>query len=657
MEFSRYLYEQNVVRNEKIVIFMVRKLTVMKLFVWIIVPLAILSNLSSCDRPRVNISVVTPQPQQIVATEGSFTIADTIGVYTNMTSRSMSRLDEWLAMMPSGRSCSQSEAQLSLIIDSIGNQLPNEAYRLTISRSGITIQASTEAGLFYGVQTLSQLYCEYGSKLPYVSIEDTPRFTHRAFLLDCSSRILSVEFIKRQLDMMAHYKLNNFYWDIAGEEVWRLKSENSAMPSATDAAGYYTREQMREVIDYAAKRYINVVPTINVPWQRAGLALAEQILPEIIAIFPSELIYIGDTATDNTTIPKCKTCRRPIKDSRLNSKEAEAIGRIEHLLRSRGRRLATSQDGLQYGLTTGSVIVSNGDMKDVRAILEQGYSVVTAPNSFSALDCYQNYPLSEPEAMPGMLPLEKVYNFNPYIDSSALVGAGSLLGVCANMRTGLTADDRSVEYMIYPRLLAAAEVAWSRPERKSSVDFRKRAHKAVRFLREHGYNTFDLETENITRAEAMETVPNLAAGKKVYYHILHDDQYSASGKSALVDGERGGWAYDDGRWQGFQGTGINLTIDLENAVEIKSIVATFMHDHIARILPPREIDISYSCDGETFISLKHIDNGPRKYFDIKVFSLVDFGWQGDIVARYIRYVTKPHGGLREWTFADEIVVM
>lgn len=609
----------------------------MKFFVRIIVALALLSNLGSCKSPVPNISVVTPQPVKILRTEGSFTIADTIGVYTNIPLPRAPKLSQWLSMMPPGTYCQQDKAQLHLMLDSTDTQFTNQAYRLTINRSGIKIEASTEPGLFYGVQSLAQLYYEYGSELPYVSIEDAPRFTHRAFMLDCSSRMLSEEFIKKQLEMMAHYKLNYFYWNIADN--------------------YYSPQQMREVVDYAAQRYINVVPAIEVPWQSETLTLLEQVLPEIIATFPSDLIYIGDTATDNTTMPRCQTCRKPIKDSHLDSKEAQAIARIEKLLHNAGRQMATSQDGLQYGLSAGSVIVYGGEVKDISAILSLGYQVVAASADFSAFDCYQSSPLSEPEAMPGMLPLEKVYNFNPppaNIDSMPEAGTGTVLGTCANMRTGLTPDDGAVEYMMYPRLLAAAEVAWSRPERKSSIDFKKRAQMAVQFLDDRGYNAFDPANENVLRAEYMETTPNLAAGKTVYYHILHDQQYCSAGKLALVDGERGGWAYDDGRWQGFQGTGINITIDLGGETVIKSIAATFMHDRVARILPPREIDISYSLDGKNFTFLKHFDN--KDYDTGKGFSLVDFLWQGDIAARYISYVTKPHGGLREWTFTDEIVV-
>lgn len=616
---------------------MISKLVDMKFFVRIIVFLVLLSNLGSCKNATPNISVVTPQPVKIIRAEGSFIIPDTIGIYTNIPSPSAPQLSQWLTMMPLGNYCKQDQAQLHLMLDSADSTLSNQAYRLAIDPSGITIEASAQAGLFYGVQSLAQLYYEYGNELPYVSIEDAPRFSHRAFMLDCSSRMLSVEFIKKQLEMMAHYKLNYLYWNIVDNE--------------------YSSQQMREVVEYAAQCYINVIPAIEVPWQSEALALLEKVLPEIIATFPSDLIYIGDTATDNNTIPRCQTCRKPIKDSRLDSKEAQAIARIEKLLQSAGRQMATSQDGLQYGLSTGSVIVHSGDLQDIKAIISLGYRVVAASTDFSAFDCYQSSPLSEPEAMPGMLPIEKVYNFNPppaNMESLTGEGTGTLLGICVNMRTGLTPDDSAVEYMIYPRLLAAAEVAWSQPERKSSMDFKKRAQKAVKFLADRGYNAFDPATENILRSESMETVSNLAAGKNVYYHILHDQQYAGAGTLALVDGERGGWAYDDGRWQGFQGSGINLTIDLGSETAVKSITATFMHDHIARILPPREIDISYSHDGKTFTLLKHFDNGD--YSDKKGFSLVDFVWQGDIAARYISYVAKPHGGLREWTFTDEIVV-
>lgn len=276
------------------------------------------------------------------------------------------------------------------------------------------------------------------------------------------------------------------------------------------------------------------------------------------------------------------------------------------------------------------------------------------PGKYCYFDAYQDAPHTQPEAIGGYLPLKKVYDYNPIPDSLSAKQANLIRGVQANLWTEYVSEPSHVEYMIYPRLLALAEVAWSQPERKSWNDFYQRALQAVDNLKSRGYHPFDLKKEIGSRPEATHPISHLALDKKVIYHAPYHNAYPAKGDITLTDGIRGDWTYTDGAWQGFiSPKRLDITIDMETEMNIQTITADFMQVTGAEIYLPASVVISISSDGNTFTELM------RKDYEVDLqqpIRLKTIKWKGSASARYIRYqacATKQHGG---WIFTDEIIV-
>ena len=240
------------------------------------------------------------------------------------------------------------------------------------------------------------------------------------------------------------------------------------------------------------------------------------------------------------------------------------------------------------------------------AAVTSGHRAVMTPGAYCYLDSYQDAPYSQPEAIGGYLPLKKVYSYDPVSVSLTTEQAKLVYGVQGNLWVEYIPTPEQVEYMMYPRILALAEVAWSAPERKSWPDFHARALKAVRELQAKGYHPFDLKNEIGSRPESVQPVAHLALGKKVIYNSSYSPHYPAQGNTALTDGIRGDWTYGDGCWQGFiDGDRLDVTIDMETVTPIHSVTAAFMQVTGAEVFLPESVTISVSDDGTNFTELEH----------------------------------------------------
>ena len=276
------------------------------------------------------------------------------------------------------------------------------------------------------------------------------------------------------------------------------------------------------------------------------------------------------------------------------------------------------------------------------------------PGSHCYLDSYQDAPYSQPEAIGGYLPLEKVYSYNPVAASLSAEQAKLVYGAQVNLFTEYIPTPEHVEYMLYPRTLALAEVAWSAPERKSWPDFHARALKAVADLQAKGYNPFDLKKEIGSRPESAQPVTHLARGKKVIYNAPYNSSYAAKGDVTLTDGIRGDWTYGDGAWQGFISKNrLDVTIDMEAATSIHSVTAAFMQVIGAEVFLPASVTISISDDGTNFTELKHQTFEVTKEVPIK---FTDISWEGNAQGRYVRYQAQSGKEFGGWIFTDEIIV-
>ena len=583
-----------------------------------------------------------------------------------------------------------------------------ESYRLRVERDSVILLAADSAGLFYGQQTLQQLTCSDG-RIPVVQIEDAPRFAWRGFMMDVSRHFYDTAFLKKQIDAMAVLKMNRLHLHLTDAAGWRIQID--AYPRLTEFAawrkgalwkdwwfgsreyaeegspeafgGYYTKDQLRELVAYAAERHIVIVPEIEMPAHSEEVLAAypelsctgdpykhadfcpgkeetfvflQTVLAEVMEIFPSEYIHVGGDEAGKAAWKTCPRCQERMKQEGLSDVQelqSYLIHRMGDYLAQHGRRLLGWDEILEGGLAPGATVMSwrgiDGGLQAVRA----GEHAILTPGSHCYFDTYQDAPHLLPEAMGGYLPLEKVYAFEPVPDSLSLQEAERILGVQANLWCEYVPTPEHAEMMIYPRLFALSEVAWTKSEQKDWNDFHRRALRLCQTFEAAGYHPFDLANEFGNRPEALASITHLASGKKVSYQLPYYLGYAAGGDGALTDGLRGGWTYGDGRWQGFIRRGrLDVTIDLEEVMTLSSISADFMQVCGPEVFLPAEVVISVSQDNEHFDTLAvHTHEVVR---DSQV-RFEPFAWKGQAKGRYVRYQARSgqYGG---FVFTDEIVV-
>ena len=592
-------------------------------------------------------------------------------------------------------------------------QLPSpESYTLSVTPERILIRATSGAGLFYGIQTLLQLSqpSETGYSIASVEVQDSPRFAYRGLMLDVSRHFFSKEFVKKQIDALAFYKINRLHLHLTDAAGWRIEIKKYPLLTEfaawrTDAnwktwwnggrkylrfdepgasGGYYTQDDIREIVEYARQHFITIIPEIEMPahseevlaaypqlscagepYKNADFCIGneetftflENVLTEVMALFPSEYIHIGGDEAGMAAWKTCPKCQKRMKDehlSHVDELQSYLIHRIEKFLNDHGRRLLGWDEILKGGLAPNATVMSwRGEEGGITAVTS-GHRAIMTPGGYCYLDSYQDAPYSQPEAIGGYLPLKKVYSYNPVSTSLSAEQAKLVYGAQVNLFTEYVPTPEHVEYMLYPRTLALAEVAWSAPERKSWPDFHARALKAVTDLQAKGYHTFDLKSEIGSRPESLQPLTHLALGKKVIYNAPYNSSYAAQGDVTLTDGIRGDWTYGDGAWQGFISKNrLDVTVDMENETTIHSVTAAFMQVVGAEVFLPASVVISVSDDGVNFTELKHQDFVVNKEEAIK-FS--DVSWEGTVKGRYVRYQARAGKELGGWIFTDEIIV-
>jgi hexosaminidase len=435
----------------------------------------------------------------------------------------------------SGRNC------ITIAMDA---QSENEAYKLTVAEKGITIIGGA-AGLFYGVQTLQQLLEGADSlcAIPCLNINDRPRFGYRGFMLDVGRYFYPVEYLKRYFDLMAHYKFNVFHWHLTEDCGWRIEikkhpelTRKAAWRSSTQITyeggsdhiphgGYYTQAQARELIAYAAARHITIIPEIEMPghtlaalavhpelsctggpfavptlWEKgrweleddifcAGndgtFAFLQDVLGEIIDLFPSKYIHIGGDEAPKKQWKQCPKCQTRIKSEGLKDEDelqSYFVKRIERYINSRGRQVIGWDEILQGGLAPNAAVMSwrgeEGGMEASRL----GHQAVMAPHQYMYLDYYSARDRSiEPVALGGFLPMEMVYGYEPYGKLSP-EQQKNIMGVQTCIWMEFVHSEAHLDYMTFPRAMAVAEVAWSPAARKDYASFLRRVHRELATL-------------------------------------------------------------------------------------------------------------------------------------------------------------------------------
>lgn len=656
---------------------------------------------------------VTPVPMEVNWQRGSFRPDASTSLWIEAPEADRSILAEYLQASPLALKLADSQSENQVVLkqtDALEGITSPEGYVLSVNSDGVRIEALSGAGLFYGVQTLLQMAADAPEGMTAVTVKDEPRFEYRGIMLDVSRHFRSKEFVKRQIDLLSYYKINRLHLHLTDAAGWRI--EIKKYPRLTQFAawrpqavwkdwwngkreyceetdpraqgGYYTQDDIRELVAYAQKHYVTIIPEIempshseevltaypelsctHVPYKQSDFCIGnektfeflENVLTEVMELFPSEYIHIGGDEAGKASWPNCKLCQARMKKEGLkdvNELQSYSIHRMERFLNSHGRKLLGWDEILDGGLAPNATVMSWRGTEGGLAAIRSGHKAIMSPGQYCYLDGYQDAPYSQPEAIGGYLPLKKVYGYEPVPDSLSADEAKLMYGVQANLWTEYIPTEEHAEYMLYPRAIALAEVAWSKPENKSWEDFHRRALKIVDELKAKGYHPFELKNEIGNRKEAETPVEHLALGKKVTYNAPYWENYPAAGEATLTDGLRGGWNYNDQLWQGFVTKDrVDVVIDLEKETPIHSVAADFMQICGLEVFMPERVVISVSNDGKEFTQLAEIKHEVVRD-DAVTFK--NFGWEGEASARYIRYQALASDKFGGVLFTDEIVV-
>ena len=522
--------------------------------------------LCSCGSHDPQIAIV-PYPNHLEAGRGTYRVTDrpvTCDSRTDeRTQRAVVGFAARLATVTGGTNpvTVADEMPASGIRFVTDESLPAEGYELNVDGEGIEVRASQFPGFLYALQSLGQLLpaAVYGTEtapdaaweVPCVKIADAPRFAYRGMHLDVARHFFSVDEVKRYIDVMAIHKLNTLHWHLTDDQGWRIEirkypklTEIGSVRSRTligrdpggtydenckfdetPYGGYYTQDEIRDVVNYAAERFITVIPEIEFPGHAVG-ALAsypwlgctgeqyevrqtwdiddrvfcigkettfefiEGVLEEVLELFPSEYIHIGGDECPTVMWKKCPHCKARMKAERLKRPrrlQNYATARVEKFLNAHGRRLIGWDEILEGEVTPTATIMSwRGAEGGIKAA-KMGNHAIMAPTTHCYLDYYQTRDTAgEPLAIGGYLPVEKVYSLDPF-EMLTADEQRCILGVQANLWTEYIATWPHAEYMLLPRLSALAEVGWSL-DRKDYGDYLRRVRRLAKIYDACGYN-------------------------------------------------------------------------------------------------------------------------------------------------------------------------
>ena len=421
-----------------------------------------------------------------------------------------------------------------------------EGYMLDITPENIIIKAGNAAGVFYAVQTLKQIVPVQAYetpldlekvKLPLMKVTDTPHFGYRGFMLDCSRHFWSVETVKEVIDILALHKMNRFHWHLTEDQGWRIGSLREQTTTGHNEGldgipygGYYTQKQIKEIVKYAQERFVTIVPEIEIPGHSLGALSAypwlgcegekgnyktwaywgvskqiacagrestfkfwEDVLSEVMDLFPGEYIHIGGDEAPRDMWKECPDCQKRIKENNLNS-EAElqsyVNNRIEKFLNAHGRKLIGWDEILEGGVSQGATIMSWRGTEGGIAAAKKGNTVIMTPGSYCYLDYRQTTDRKdELDSNGSYVPLRKSYSFNPY-DQLSKDEHKYILGVQGNLWTEYVTTPMQLQYKALPRLGAIAEIGWSNPDpaTKDVEEFIGRAKELARYYSVFGWS-------------------------------------------------------------------------------------------------------------------------------------------------------------------------
>ncbi len=477
-----------------------------------------------------------------------------------------------------------------------------EGYVLTTTPEGISINGQTENGVFYGIQTLRKSIPAEAKGatilIPAGEIKDEPRFSYRGMHLDVGRHFFPIEFIKKYIDLLALHNMNTFHWHLTEDQGWRIEikkypklteigsqrsrtviGKNTQEYDNTPYGGFYTQEEAKEIVKYAQERYITVIPEVDLPGHMLAALAAypelgctggpyevcprwgvfedvlcigndktmqflEDVMSEIIEIFPSEYVHIGGDEAPRDRWKECPKCQARIKAEGLKADknhtaedrlQSYCMTRIEKFLNSKGRRIIGWDEILEGDVAPNATVMSWRGMEGGIEAAQLGHDVIMTPTSFCYFDYYQTADTQdEPLGIGGYVPIEKVYSLEPVPAALTKEQGKHILGAQANLWTEYIASTEHVEYMILPRMAALAEVQWTQPEKKDFKDFTTRLARLMKFYQRDGFNyakhVFDLKADFTPDTDKKAVVVTLSTidDAPIYYTLDGTEPDSAS---------------------------------------------------------------------------------------------------------------------------------
>ncbi len=669
------------------------------------------------------------------------------------------------------------------------NSLPNEAYDLEIKPTIIYVKANSYNGFLYAMETVRQLLpneiesatkvSDFKARIPVLKIKDSPRFKWRGLMLDVSRHFFKKEYILKTIDRLAFLKMNVLQMHLMDDQGWRIeikkypkltevgawrvdqedkhwnaRDKNKPSDKAT-YGGFYTQEDIKEIVAYAEKRGVTVVPEVEMPahimcaisaypelscqnkkiavpsggvWPITDIycagdektfAFLEDVLTEVMALFPSKYIHIGGDEATKTNWKKCPKCKRRMQKEKLkNVEELQSyfIKRMEKFINSKGRKLIGWDEILEGGLAPQATVMSWRGVKGGLEASEQGHDVIMTPGTHCYFDHYQGNPETEPLAIGGYTTLNKVYQFDPVVDKMTEEQAKHVIGGQANLWAEYIPTEKQSEYMLFPRLVALSETLWSKKEQRNWVDFSRRIEKMFHRLKAMNINyaessknvTFDtkIDDENTIHIVIKSEFPNAdirysinekesvkytkpieiketttlkaslfenekpigkpvektfhfhkGVGKKVSYNVQPSKKYAGTEKT-LVDILKGSHNFHDGKWQGWNNKSPEIVVDLGKTIEVNSIKVGCLEEQGSWIFMPEKVTFYVSEDGKkyTSVSEKIYPFKRRGEKTLKNFTAKFKAQKARFVKIKVSYAQHHLSGVDSWVFIDEIII-
>ena len=675
---------------------------------------------------------IIPIPNEQLITKGVFELSSDTKLTYDESLKSVALF--FKSYIENGRNIQLNTSSKNTIHFKIDTAISNnEGYQLKITPSKILISANSKKGAFYAFQSLRQLLPADFEKtkeskfaIQCLEIKDAPQFGYRGMHLDVGRHFFSVDFIKKYINLMSMLKMNTFHWHLTEDQGWRIEikkypklqeiaafrnetliGHHNNLPHQFDGkkyGGFYTQEEIKDVVKYASERQITIIPEIEMPghsqaaiaayselgcsgkqievatkWgvfnevycpKESTFKFLEDVIDEVVALFPGKYIHIGGDEAPKTNWKNCDYCQKLIRKEGLKDEhglQSYFIARMEKYINSKGKQIIGWDEILEGGLAPNATVMSWRGTSGAIQAAKEGHDVILTPGSHCYFDHYQSDNENEPLAIGGFLPLEKVYSFNPIPKELTKEESKYVLGAQGNVWTEYMQTPEKLEYMAFPRAIALAEVVWSSSKNKNYSDFINRLayfQKRLNLLNvnyaNHLYEvkgefktsdknlTYELKSTSKTHkiyyslnndaltalykkpiildrsikikaavyntqkkklGNYFEEEINLhkAIGQKISLKVPPNEAYNAGGKQALINGISGNnKRYGDKEWLGFSGEDLEITIEFNKLTKIKSISTRFYNGNGQWIYAPKEIGLQLQLENGKVISSKKI---------------------------------------------------